>query len=79
MGFREVTENYTVPNTDFELKVGTPVWIPVQSIHHDPEYYPDPMKFDPERFHPSATVARNPMTFQPFGEGPRGNHVNHFY
>lgn len=72
VGLREVTQNYTVPNENMVLKVGTPVWIPVKSIHYDPEYYPDPMKFDPERFHPSVAKNRNPMTFQPFGEGPRG-------
>lgn len=36
-----------------------------RSIHHNPEYFPDPQKFDPSRFE----VAPKPNTFMPFGNG----------
>lgn len=47
------------------------VWIPVQGIHNDPEYYPNPDKFDPNRFAIDNIKERDPMAFLPFGDGPR--------
>lgn len=39
-------------------------------MHFDSNYFPDPYKFDPERFSPDGNII--PFTFYPFGEGPRG-------
>ncbi|XP_077213101.1 abscisic acid 8'-hydroxylase 4-like [Tasmannia lanceolata] len=36
-----------------------------RNIHHNPEFFPDPHKFDPSRFE----VAPKPNTFMPFGNG----------
>ena len=47
------------------------VLIPADAIHRDPEIYPDPEKFDPERFSPEETQKRHPLTWLPFGDGPR--------
>ncbi|KAL1116661.1 hypothetical protein AAG570_005133 [Ranatra chinensis] len=51
------------------IKKGTQAYIPVPSLHLDPEYHPRPLHFDPERF----TEGRSPPpgTYLPFGEGPR--------
>lgn len=38
-------------------------------IHHDPEYYPEPEKFDPDRFSSEAIKQRDSMTWLPFGDG----------
>ena len=48
----------------------SPILIPVYSIHRDPSIYPNPEKFDPERFSPAAKQSRNPYTYMPFGHGP---------
>ncbi|KAL9330590.1 hypothetical protein ACSQ67_000200 [Phaseolus vulgaris] len=36
-----------------------------RNIHHNPEYFPEPQKFNPSRFE----VAPKPNTFMPFGSG----------
>ncbi|XP_058089505.1 abscisic acid 8'-hydroxylase 4-like [Magnolia sinica] len=36
-----------------------------RNIHHNPEFFPDPQKFDPSRFE----VSPKPNTFVPFGNG----------
>lgn len=38
-------------------------------LHFDPEIWPDPMRFDPDRFSPGKT--RHPCAFAPFGFGER--------
>ncbi|KOX72548.1 putative cytochrome P450 6a20 [Melipona quadrifasciata] len=47
------------------------VWIPILAIHRDPDNYPNPDVFNPERFSEESIAARHPMTFLPFGDGPR--------
>ncbi|KAJ3656091.1 hypothetical protein Zmor_015192 [Zophobas morio] len=68
---RVCNKNYTVPGTNRVIEKGTTVLIPVLGIQHDPEYYPNPEKFDPERFSEVNKKKRHPCTFLPFGEGPR--------
>jgi len=67
---RECTKDYTVPDTDHVIKKGTPVVISLYGIHRDPEYFPDPDKYDPNRF-AEETKNYNPVAYMPFGEGPR--------
>ncbi|KAK7476962.1 hypothetical protein BaRGS_00031821, partial [Batillaria attramentaria] len=47
------------------------VTLAIYNIHTDPEHWPDPMKFDPERHTPEARASRHPFSFLPFGMGPR--------
>ncbi|CAG9785903.1 unnamed protein product [Diatraea saccharalis] len=56
---------------DYIIHKGESVMIPVWGIHHDPEYYPNPNKFDPERFSEENKHRIQPFTFLPFGVGPR--------
>ncbi|XP_011705721.1 PREDICTED: cytochrome P450 9e2-like [Wasmannia auropunctata] len=47
------------------------VMFPAYAIHHDPKYFPNPNKFDPERFSEENKDNIFPYTYLPFGHGPR--------
>ncbi|PSN51918.1 hypothetical protein C0J52_12804 [Blattella germanica] len=53
------------------IPAGTAVYIPLLGLHYDPEYYPDPEKFNPERFSEENKQKRPGLTYLPFGDGPR--------
>ncbi|KAJ3645735.1 hypothetical protein Zmor_023371 [Zophobas morio] len=53
------------------LDQGTVIMLPVYGIHRDPQYYPEPERFDPERFSDENKSKITPYTFFPFGLGPR--------
>ena len=42
-----------------------------QAMHLDPEYYPEPEKFIPERFTAENCKKRHPHAYMPFASGPR--------
>lgn len=52
------------------IEKGKTVLIPIHAIHHDPEYYPNPDKFDPDRFDAEEKSKRDTMTWLA-GSGPR--------
>ncbi|XP_072397933.1 cytochrome P450 9e2-like [Diabrotica undecimpunctata] len=54
-----------------QLKPGDIVSLPIYSIHHDPELFPDPETFDPERFSEENKADIKPYSYMPFGLGPR--------
>lgn len=68
---RVCTKAIQLETTNFRIPEGTSIMIPVFAIQRDPDIYPDPDKFDPERFSEENVKTRHPYTYLPFGEGPR--------
>lgn len=62
--------DYKVPDSDLVLEKGTPVYVPMMGLHNDPEYFPEPEKYDPERFTDENKQKRPNFVYFPFGEGP---------
>jgi cytochrome P450 family 9 len=73
---RVCTKPYTIqPKTPDEkpvhLEKNALIWLPIMGLHRDPQYWPDPDRFDPERFSEENKANINPYAFLPFGSGPR--------
>lgn len=69
LSLRVCTEETTVAGIHF--KPGMCIDIPLAAMHFDPEYFPEPDKFNPDRFMPENKDAVRPFTYMPFGAGPR--------
>ncbi|KAM7351028.1 cytochrome P450 6d1-like [Cochliomyia hominivorax] len=67
---RECTQDFPIPGTSFTIKKGTSIIISLLGIHHNEEYFPNPMDYKPERFSDDV-LDFNSMAFMPFGDGPR--------
>ncbi|XP_063224765.1 cytochrome P450 6j1-like [Bacillus rossius redtenbacheri] len=68
---RKSSTEYKVSGTNFTIPKETTVMIPVWAIHNDPNLYPLPDKFEPERFTPENKEKIHHFAHLPFGEGPR--------
>ncbi|KAL9984597.1 hypothetical protein ACROYT_G006909 [Oculina patagonica] len=66
---RDCNETCTIKGVT--IPKGMPIMVPCYAIHHDPEIWPEPEKFDPERFTEAEKAKRHPYAFLPFGYGPR--------
>ncbi|XP_041977871.1 probable cytochrome P450 6a13 [Aricia agestis] len=64
---RLCTAPCTIPGTELSAKPRDAYLIPIHCIQKDATYFPDPDKFDPERFSDDL----NQNGFLAFGEGPR--------
>nr|UVK78545.1 cytochrome P450 [Anoplophora glabripennis] len=68
---RLCNKDFTIPGTDILIEKGTLVYIPLLGLHFDEKYFPEPDKYNPERFADKSTLNKNGLYYLPFGEGPR--------
>lgn len=68
---REASEDYYIEEYDFWIPKGQVIYLGFYSIMRDPDYWPEPLKFDPERFRPENRHKIIPGSYCPFGIGPR--------
>lgn len=50
---------------------GTSVAMHIYNMHRNPKVYPEPDKFNPDRFLPENMQHRHPYAYVPFSAGPR--------
>lgn len=67
---RIASQDYKI-DENLTIAAGTPVYVNAIGMHYDPDYFPNPSKFNPDRFLPENEKNIKPFTFMPFGEGPR--------
>jgi cytochrome P450 len=62
----------------YHVAKGSIVFLIPFVVHRRPKLWPDPERFDPERFAPGVEEARAKFAYIPFGGGPRGCIGNQF-
>ncbi|XP_063700276.1 probable cytochrome P450 6d5 [Culicoides brevitarsis] len=68
---RSCIQKYKIPDSGVTIEPGTLVILPIIGIQRDPLYFPEPMKFIPERFTDVKYAEVLKKAYYPFGEGPR--------
>lgn len=63
---------------DHRVAAGEMVMLSIWAIHRNELHWPDPERFDPDRFLPANSTSRHRMAFLPFGLGPRMCIGKHF-
>lgn len=66
---RKSNEDYELG--EYTIPKGTNIQASTWDVHHDPELWPDPWKFDPERFSDENKSQIRNLSYFPFGIGPR--------
>ena len=68
---RVCTKDYAVPNSNIVMRPGDLVRLDNIGICFDPEVYPNPMEYNPQRFLKENAAELNPYGFLSFSLGPR--------
>ncbi|XP_056644762.1 cytochrome P450 6k1-like [Diorhabda sublineata] len=68
---RTAMADYRLKGTDLVIEKGMTVYVSFYATHMNPQYYPDPEKFEPERFLDVDFNNEDGLKYFPFGDGPR--------
>lgn len=68
---RTCVKDYRIPGTQNIIEKGVEVFIPTHGLQRDEKYYPEPTKFDPERFNEESLAEKYLINrpYLPFGDG----------
>lgn len=66
---RKITEDLQLKN--HLIPAGSMIHVHFFDLHRDPNYWPNPEVFDPDRFLPEVAQKRHPFAYVPFSAGPR--------
>ena len=66
---RDAIESVTIGDT--MIPAGASVLMSPWIAHRDPDYFPDPLSFDPDRWRNGAAASLPRFAYFPFGGGPR--------
>ncbi|KAG8177132.1 hypothetical protein JTE90_012015 [Oedothorax gibbosus] len=66
---RYITEDFQM--CGYTLPKGSSCFVLSYSLHRDKDVFPNPEKFDPDRFLPENCIDRNPYAYVPFSAGSR--------
>ncbi|CAH1398401.1 unnamed protein product [Nezara viridula] len=65
---RMITEEIVLPGSGYRLPAGTQVVVSMYSLHRRADLFPEPEKFNPDRF---LEPIKHPFAYVPFAAGPR--------
>lgn len=68
---RVANDDYYIEEYGIHVPKGTIINLAFYAIHRDPDFWPEPDKFDPERFMPENKNKIVSGSYCPFGVGPR--------
>lgn len=71
---RKCTKDIIITNKNgaqVTISKGSIIQIPIQAIQRDARFFPNPLRFDPERFSEENRLRINQDAYMPFGTGPR--------
>jgi len=69
--FGRVVDQDNTVISGYQVPKGTTLAVVPLVTHKDPRYWPEPNKFEPDRFLPENSIDRHPFAYVPFSAGPR--------